>query len=304
MKEKKPNGYWNKERCQNEALKYNSKKEFQLNSGSSYSTAHKHNWINDICRHMIRPTSEKKIWTKDNCRVEALKYLSRTDFMRGSMGAYLAATRNKYLDEVCQHMVLLRKHWTKELCRIESLKFKNKQEFRRKQSGAYNYAHKNRFLNEICQHMTPTGNEYKRCIYAAEFNDGFVYIGLTYNFQRRIIQHLNCNNSGVYEHMTKYQLTPNFKQLCDYQDVSVAKKLEGEYVEIYTIEGWKVLNKAKTGAVGGNKRYWTKHLCKLVALKYSTRHEFKLKSSGVYSTAVKNKWLNDICVHMPSQRKK
>lgn len=36
---KKPNGYWTKERCHEEALKYNSRKEFQSKSRGSYKSA-------------------------------------------------------------------------------------------------------------------------------------------------------------------------------------------------------------------------------------------------------------------------
>jgi len=52
LKTKKPNGYWTLERCKNEALKYNSKKDFVKNSGGAYRTAIDNKWINIICYHM------------------------------------------------------------------------------------------------------------------------------------------------------------------------------------------------------------------------------------------------------------
>ena len=48
----KPKGYWTKERCQEEALKYESRLDFAKNSGGAYYKASKNNWLNDICSHM------------------------------------------------------------------------------------------------------------------------------------------------------------------------------------------------------------------------------------------------------------
>lgn len=42
---------------------------------------------------------------KDNVLKEALRYKNRTDFSRKAPGAYHAAWRNGWLDEVCSHMV-------------------------------------------------------------------------------------------------------------------------------------------------------------------------------------------------------
>jgi len=53
MKEiKKPNGYWNYENCYIEALKYESKKDFIKKSVSSYNSARKNKWLDEICIHM------------------------------------------------------------------------------------------------------------------------------------------------------------------------------------------------------------------------------------------------------------
>src|SRR6266403_1369453 len=49
---KKPNKYWTKELCHIEALKYDTKREFENKSGSAYVTSIKNKWINEICSHM------------------------------------------------------------------------------------------------------------------------------------------------------------------------------------------------------------------------------------------------------------
>lgn len=48
----KPRNYWDKEKLIEEALKYDSRKEFQINSGSAYGIAHARNYSDEICKHM------------------------------------------------------------------------------------------------------------------------------------------------------------------------------------------------------------------------------------------------------------
>lgn len=61
MEHKKvPYGYWTKESCHLEALKYDTRYDFQKGSKSAYSTAVQHGWLDDICGHMIPQGN----WTK------------------------------------------------------------------------------------------------------------------------------------------------------------------------------------------------------------------------------------------------
>jgi predicted GIY-YIG superfamily endonuclease len=50
----KPNGYWTKEKCLEESLKYNTKTNWIKHSISSYSAAHRNNWIDYCSSHMIK----------------------------------------------------------------------------------------------------------------------------------------------------------------------------------------------------------------------------------------------------------
>ena len=49
---KKPRGYWTKENCQIEALKYDMKEKFRKGSSSAYTMSIKNNWFNEITKHM------------------------------------------------------------------------------------------------------------------------------------------------------------------------------------------------------------------------------------------------------------
>lgn len=50
---KKKSGYWTKERCYDEALKYKTRTEYYMKSSGSYSAAKKNEWLDDVCAHMI-----------------------------------------------------------------------------------------------------------------------------------------------------------------------------------------------------------------------------------------------------------
>lgn len=52
---------WSKEICQEEALKYNTRNEFKLNSPKAYNAARRNKWINEICCHMKFVYNYKKI---------------------------------------------------------------------------------------------------------------------------------------------------------------------------------------------------------------------------------------------------
>ena len=97
--------YWTMEKCKEEALKYKTKTEYRVNSVSSYGAAHRNNWIDDICKHMIKLHKDKNYWTKEKCQEESLKYSSRENFRRGCSSAYNKSYDNKWLNDICCHMI-------------------------------------------------------------------------------------------------------------------------------------------------------------------------------------------------------
>ena len=94
----KPKGYWSKENCRKEALKYKYRYEFLKGSRSAYSSSWKNKWLDDICAHM-EGTPYRHWIIKENCKKEALKYKTRNEFRNGSGGAYEPSRRNGWLDE-------------------------------------------------------------------------------------------------------------------------------------------------------------------------------------------------------------
>ena len=144
-----------------------------------------------------------------------------------------------------------RKKYSDEFLLNEAKKYKNKRDMREQAYWLYSSLRGYRLLSEACKHMETLGDHKKRMIYAYEFPDNSVYIGLTYDYDIRDLRHKTSLNSAVRRHAEETGLTPIHKRLVDYIPVEEAKVKEGEFVEKYRQDGWKILNIAKTGGTGG-----------------------------------------------------
>ena len=49
--------------------------------------------------------------------------------------------------------------------------------------------------------------------------------------------------------------------------------------------------------------YWTKDRCREAALECKSRSDFEKKYSGAYRVCYKNKWLDEVCIHMEQKIK-
>ena len=153
--------------------------------------------------------------------------------------------------------------------------------------------------------MKYIGNLKKRLVYAYEFDDNSVYIGLTFNEESRKYDHLQNkqrkNNSPVYKHMIKNCKTLSnityLKITNGYINADMAQKIEHNTIKKYKKLGWNILNKNQAGALGANNMKWTKTKCIKDAKKYNTIISWR-KNSGAYQVAFKNKWLKICCKHM------
>ncbi|MDY0270215.1 hypothetical protein [Trichloromonas sp.] len=246
-------------------------------------------------------------WTFEKCKKEALKYKSKMQFKNNNSSAYNESVKNKWLNEICLHMKKIRNpkgYWTFEKCKEEALKYKNKSDFSKNSKSAYLSSYKNGWINDICNHMKPKGNLYKRCIYCYEFSDNSVYVGLTYNINKRKHNRIIDKNDAVMLYMNKTNLIPIFKQLTNYIDVEDAIEKEKYYLNKYKIDNWNILNRIKTGSIGGNTIKWDYESCKNEALKYKNRKSFKENSSSAYYVCIRNKWLDNFCKHMTNKKQK
>lgn len=92
------------------------------------------------------------IWNKEKCKEKANKCTSRKEFSILFSSAYISARKNFWLNEICEHMIQLRKphnYWNYETCKNESIKYNTRFDFSHKSSGAYFVSTKNNWLDDF-----------------------------------------------------------------------------------------------------------------------------------------------------------
>jgi hypothetical protein len=242
-------------------------------------------------------------WTKERCHNEAKKYLTRNEFLKSCGSAHTRALKKGWLDEICSHMNSNSKprgYWTKERCREEALKYSDKQVFTENNSSCISIIYKKGWAEELLSHIENKSNKCERIVYSYEFKDNCVYIGLTYNDKKRTDNHLKYDErSPVFKHIQKTGLIPTKKYITQSPvDENTAQIIESKTELEYKLNGWTILNTAKTGSLGGNKIKWDYNMCEQEALKYDCRSHFKKESPSAYQSAKNMGWLDVICQHM------
>jgi len=154
---RKPDGYWTKERCIEDAKKYNNPTEWNKNSPSARDASDRHKCYNECISHMSKKRESNGFWTVEKCLIEAQKYSERKEWRAANRSSWSAAKRLGYYEICTSHMytrkIKPRGYWTLKLCKEDALNFKSRFEWKKKSSGAYQFALKNGWLNECCQHM-------------------------------------------------------------------------------------------------------------------------------------------------------
>lgn len=302
---KKPVGYWNdKARCINAAKQCKTKKEFNQRFRAAYKSCLSHGWEKEAFSHMTSVQLPRRYWhNKKNCADAVAQCKTQAEFRERFGAAYHVCLEKGWFEELCKDLAIERDvyRWsTYEAIHAEAIKYQSRREFFLGNGSAYQAAHRLGIIESVCSHMPNKGNAGKRGIYAFEFPDNHVYVGLTYNFTERKCQHFSQENSKVYQHIQKTNLKPTFKKLHKYVDKDVAAQLEGEFLQKYINKGWIPLNGKKTGALGGSNQYYTHKRVMGFAHSCSTLVEFRTKYDQAYQAARKHEgWLNEILEFLP-----
>ena len=216
--------------------------------------------------------------TKEECHEVALRYDVFFDFRKKENAVYLYSQRRGWSDDITSHMVKKTTRWKDRKGEIHqvALKYQNRGEFCLKDERYYEVARRWGWLDDICGHMVSVGNKFKRLVYVYEFEDKTVYVGLTGNDIKRSHSHSTSNDSPVYRYQQQTGLNSVKTIITDgYIDSEDAKKVEHVTVEKYKKLGWNVLNKVKTGGLGGIDRIWTDEKIKETISKYTYDSELR-----------------------------
>lgn len=294
----KPNNYWTKALLSKEAKKYKYLSDFRAGSPGAYQTAEKRGLLEEIGKALKRQKQANGYWSRTRIIKTAQKYTLLTDFRINESAAYCAAQKLGLTNELRAFLSFDAQpagYWTKDKVLAEAIKYRFRSDFEKGSGSAYQKARRERWLDEVCQHMGRRGNRNQRAIYAIEFEDKSVYVGLTHDYEERIKRHIQERSvAGTKMGRCKFKI---FYQEA-WHSRNDAVIAENKLVEEYRLQGWDILNIAKAGSLGGNQIKWTKAACRKEAAKYNKLSDFKKYAPSAYGRALKKGWLSQIGKHL------
>jgi hypothetical protein len=258
------NGYWTKDKLQEEVNKYSTRTEFNKNNAYAYTKALKMNILDELFKnHQNNGYSNKQevsgYWTETRLQEEVNKYKTRNEFNKNNKSAYSKALKLNILDELFKNHI--------------NHGYINKEEWKENSYVIYVYE-------------------------LVEFNSA--YVGLTNNMKRRDKEHLFDEKEKMSLFCKENNISyPKYKILEENLASTEAQRQEKYWVDFYKDNGWKIFNIIKTGGLGGVGKKWTKKELQEEVDKYKTRVEFR-KNSKAYSAATKRNIINDLFKNNPN----
>ncbi len=174
--------------------------------------------------------------------------------------------------------------YTKEEVLNTRKKYSTLQDFRINEPGLYSYANRNNIKLDL-EHV---GNKYNRCIYCYKFNinnEKYIYVGLTHDIFERDKQHKKSENSSVlrFSKVNNVEI-PQIEQLTDYLPKDEASKKEGELLTYFCNNGYKKINKATCGGLGGGRLVYipSEEEIREKTKKYKTITDFRKNEHNIY----------------------
>lgn len=244
-------------------------------------------------------------WTYERCKETALKYESFINFRRDYDTIHRKIKKYGWV-ELISHLkmpqVKQRGYWSYERCKETALKYEFLTDFKRENNSGYRAVKRHNWC-ELISHLKITHFktvELKRIIYAYEFVETkTVYVGLTYNLKNRNLKHLRCRHSSVYKYIKKYGHKPILKKLTDYIDEKSSGLIEEYFVNEYKENDWVILNKVKTGGLGGGNNVWSKEYITELIKNCSSRSEMRgILNNWVIRVMKKNNWWDELTSHL------
>jgi hypothetical protein len=184
--------------------------------------------------------------------------------------------------------------YSKEDILKSAKKYKTIKDWYSSEHLVYGAAHKRKLLELATKHMRPLGSRFYRCLYSIQIrNTKKIYIGLTFNFEVRIRNHLQTKRFIKY---SKKNLI--IKKLTKYIHRDQASKLEKKLINKSKDNGYELLNKIVGGGLGGDTLIWTKKKVLDSSRNYTTIREWGEKEPGAYQKAGAGGYIKEATKHM------
>ena len=256
----------------------------------------------------IENGNRKRKWTYDTCCKEARKYRTRTEFQRGSSGAYVYARENGYLSKFdwLDEIKKPNGYWTRERCEEESRRYQSKKEFVKGSPAAHSASVRGGWLDEftwLIDNRFDIIKDKVDSVYVYIFEETkTAYVGRTLirRQKKRDKEHIfNIEADNVARYAKKIHVpVPPMKIIETNLTLEEGLDREDYWRKWYEQQGYTMLNRIATGkgkgSLGGiSHGKWNRKTCREEALKYKSSSEFEVNSSGAYAAALRNGWLKD-----------
>lgn len=178
-------------------------------------------------------------------------------------------------------------YWSEKRIIKSAKKFQSIKDWIKNEPASCHAGYKKNIMLEATKHMVKLGSHIKRCVYLIKFkNTKIAYIGLTYNFEKRINDHIK-NNKRIIKFVKKFSLKKLISiKLSDYISVEEAVKLEKTKIKEYKKKGYYLLNIRDGGSIGGgDQRKWTFESIVKATSNFMSFKEWRSKDQNSYDAA-------------------
>ena len=308
---------WTKEKCIEEGKKYKTRSEFMKNSNSAYQRSLKMGYLDEMTWLSCSRNYPRGYWMdKEHVMEEAKKYSSKKEFEEKNCGAFLAAYKYNYIEEMDWLVKQVQKpsgYWKDKNNVIkESKKFSTSHDFLENAREAYRQAKINGWLDEMTWLNKKTTRrtknywkdknnvieESKKYVSKTEFKKkcNNAYDSARINGWLSEMSWLDDNNEkhpkgywknrdNIMEEARKYSTKEEFQKGNLYAFLAAYKYC---YIDEMF---W--LTKQKQH----KKNYWTYETIEKEALKYNTKTEFYKNNQTAYKAALKLGIIDDFFIN-------
>lgn len=280
------------------AAKYDVFAEFREKEPHIFNSIYQRGYLDELCAHMKR--GHRKSFSDEELAEIAQKYETHEDFNKYDHSALITIRVRGLYDKLCGHLKYIhhRPRSEEELAEIAA-RYDSIKEFAEKESSVYGAIAKRGLLSKLCGHMKRSGSLYRRKIYAFTFSDGYAYIGLTHDTERRYREHMTGKgHSPILRHIQETGATCDFVVLTDWLDRDSAANTEDAYIRQYIADGWKMLNRVSGGALGNMASVYTDERIRRETSKYEYIEDFRIQSTAYYGYLQQRGLLGKYCAHM------
>lgn len=300
-----PSGYWTYDRCQKEAEKYTVKEHFAKGSPKAYGAAVRNKWLDDW---FVNSTNPNGYWNYENCYNEAQKYKNKSEFQFGNNSAYNSARKHGWLKDYVWLQDERFDLYRDKIDCVYSYEFVDqnavyvgrtliKAKKRRDRDHVFQLDSVSAFAKEndiavpemkvLESNLTIKEGAEREGWWIEKYrSDGWIILNRT---KAGSIGMLGKNHSKYtyevcYEEAIKYKLRGDFaKGSPSAYTVAWKNKWLDDYV--WFENGVKVRTEKLI--------IWNYEKCYEEAQKYVTLKDFRINNNSAYSSACKNKWLDE-----------